>query len=261
VGRVKDYILKSVREAKVHTAWLRPDIAYEDSFLAFVEKVLDPDESNQFIEAFLPFQKSVASYGIFNSLSQTLLKYTAPGVPDTYQGMEFWDLSMVDPDNRRPVDYSLRISALKDIKEKSQTDILKLIDQLFSSKEDGRIKLFLTYELLQARKANLAVFQKGDYLPLEVSGKFKDHIVAFARSDGNKMAIAIAPRFLTSLIQPGEYPLGQKVWDDTCLQLPPEAPSAWKDAITEQMMQANGSLPVGEALKHFPVALLISNED
>jgi len=260
VGRVKDYILKSVREAKVHTAWLRPDSAYEDSFLAFVEKVLNPDESNQFIEAFLPFQKSVASYGMFNSLSQTLLKYTAPGVPDTYQGMEFWDLSMVDPDNRRPVDYSLRISALKDIKEKSQTDILKLIDELFSSKEDGRIKLFLTYELLQARKANLAVFQKGDYLPLEVSGKFKEHIVAFARRDENKMAIAIAPRFLTSLIQPGEYPLGKKVWDDTYLQLPPEAPSAWKDTITEQMVQAHGSLPVGEALKHFPVALLISNE-
>jgi (1->4)-alpha-D-glucan 1-alpha-D-glucosylmutase len=187
-----------------------------------------------------------------------LLKYTAPGVPDTYQGTELWDLSMVDPDNRRPVDYSLRISILKDIKEKSKTDILKLIDQLLSSKEDGRIKQFLTYALLQARKANLSVFQKGDYLPLEVSGKFKDCIVAFARSDGNKMAIAIAPRFLTSLIGPGEYPLGKQVWDDTYLHLPPEAPSAWQDAITEQMIQADGTLLIGEAFKYFPVALLLS---
>ncbi len=256
VGRVKDYMLKSVREAKLHTAWLRPDSAYEDSFLAFVEKVLAP-ESSQFMQEFLPFQKWVANYGIFNSLSQTLLKYTAPGVPDTYQGTELWDLSMVDPDNRRPVDYSLRISILKDIKEKSKTDILKLIEQLLSSKEDGRIKQFLTYALLQARKANLSVFQR-DYLPLEVSGKFKDCIVAFARSDGNKMAIAIAPRFLTSLIGPEEYPLGKQVWDDTYLHLPPEAPSAWQDAITEQMIQADGTLLIGEALKYFPVALLLS---
>jgi len=257
VGRVKDYLLKSVREAKLHTAWLRPDTAYEEGFLEFVDKVLEPSESNQFMQEFLPFQKWVASYGIFNSLSQTLLKYTAPGVPDTYQGTELWDLSMVDPDNRRPVDYQQRISFLNDIKEKAQTDVLKLIDELFSSQEDGRIKLFLTYRVLQARKENLAVFQKGDYLPLDVSGKFKDHIVAFARSSGNKMSIAIAPRFLTSLVQPGEYPLGKQVWDDTYLQLPSAAPLAWKDAITSQMIQADGTLQIGKALKHFPVALLI----
>jgi (1->4)-alpha-D-glucan 1-alpha-D-glucosylmutase len=256
VGRVKDYLLKSVREAKLHTAWLRPDTAYEEGFLEFVDKVLAPSESNQFMQEFLPFQKWVAGYGVFNSLSQTLLKYTAPGVPDTYQGTELWDLSMVDPDNRRPVDYQQRISFLNYIKEKAQTDVLKLIDELFSSKEDGRIKLFLTYRVLQARKENLAVFQKGDYLPLDVSGKFKDHIVAFARSDGNKMSIAIAPRFLTSLVQPGEYPLG-KQWDDTYLQLPSAAPLAWKDAITSQMIQADGTLQIGKALKHFPVALLI----
>ncbi len=256
VGRVKDYLLKSVREAKLHTAWLRPDTAYEEGFLEFVDKVLEPSESNQFMQEFLPFQKWVTGYGIFNSLSQTLLKYTAPGVPDTYQGTELWDLSMVDPDNRRPVDYQQRISFLNDIKEKAQTDVLKLIDELFSNKEDGRIKLFLTYRVLQARKENLAVFQKGDYLTLDVSGKFKDHIVAFARSDGNKMSIAIAPRFLTSLVQPGEYPLG-KQWDDTYLQLPSAAPSAWKDAITSQMIQADGTLQIGKALKHFPVALLI----
>jgi len=257
VGRVKDYLLKSVREAKLHTAWLRPDTAYEEGFLEFVEKVLEPSESNQFMQEFLPFQKRVAGYGVFNSLSQTLLKYTAPGVPDTYQGTELWDLSMVDPDNRRPVDYQQRISFLNEIKEKAQADVLKLIDELFSSKEDGRIKLFLTYRVLQARKENLAVFQKGDYLPLDVSGKFKDHIVAFARSSGNKMSIAIAPRFLTSLVQPGEYPLG-KQWDDTYLQLPSAAPLVWKDAITAQIIQADGTLQIGEALKHFPVALLIS---
>ena len=257
VGRIKDYMLKSVREAKLYTAWLRPDSAYEEGFLAFVDKVLDFDESNSFIQEFLPFQKRVAGYGIFNSLSQTLLKYTSPGVPDTYQGTELWDLSMVDPDNRRPVDYEQRFSFLKEIKEKSKTDVLTLINDLLSNKEDGRIKLFLTYKVLQTIKANLAVFQKGDYQPLEVSGKFKEHIVAFARSNGNKTIVVITPRFLTSLIKPGKYPLGEQVWQDTCVHLPASASSIWQDGITDQKIQVNGTLPVGEALKYFPVALAI----
>jgi (1->4)-alpha-D-glucan 1-alpha-D-glucosylmutase len=208
------------------------------------------------MKEFLPFQKWVAGYGIFNSLSQALIKSTSPGVPDFYQGTELWDLSMVDPDNRRPVDYEQRISLLKDIKEKAQTDILKLVDELLSTKEDGKIKLFLTHKLLQARKDNLDVFLKGDYQPLEVSGKFKEHIVAFARSFGDTMAIAIAPRFLTSLVQSGESPLGEQVWADTQLQLPQGSPSTWRDAITEQTISGSGA--IAQILQHFPVALLVS---
>jgi len=258
IGRVKDYMLKSVREAKLHTAWLRPDSDYEEGFLAFVEKVLEPSDSNEFMKEFLPFQKWVAGYGIFNSLSQVLLKYTAPGVPDTYQGTELWDLSMVDPDNRRPVDYQQRISFLKDIKERQHTDIGKLTDELLSTKEDGRIKLFLTHKVLQARKENLDVFQKGDYQPIEVSGKFKEHIVAFARSFGDTTAIAIAPRFFTSLVQPGEYPIGE-VWADTQLQLPQGMQSSWRDAITGQTISGTGA--IAQILQHFPVALLVSQHN
>lgn len=256
VGRIKDYLLKSVREAKLHTAWLRPDSAYEEGFLEFVEKVLEPSESNQFMKEFLPFQKWVAGYGIFNSLSQVLLKYTTPGVPDTYQGTELWDLSMVDPDNRRPVDYEQRISYLKDIKEKAQTDVLKVIDELLSTKEDGRMKLFLTHKVLQARKANLAVFQKGDYQPLEVSGKLKEHIVAFARSFGDITAIAVAPRLLTTLVKPGEYPFGEQVWADTQLHLPQGSQSSWRDTITEQTISGSGA--IAQILQRFPVALLVN---
>lgn len=261
IGRVKDYMLKSVREAKLHTAWLRPDSAYEEEFLAFVERVLEPSDSNEFMKEFLPFQKWVASYGIFNSLSQVLLKYTAPGVPDTYQGTELWDLSMVDPDNRRPVDYEQRMSLLKDIKEKSQTDSLKLIDELFSTMEDGRIKLFLTHKVLQARKEHWDVFMKGDYLPLEVSGKFKEHVVAFARRIGDTIAIAVAPRFLTSLIETGQYPLGEQVWADTQLQLPQGSHSTWQDAITNQTISQSGTIAIGQILQHFPVALLITQSN
>jgi (1->4)-alpha-D-glucan 1-alpha-D-glucosylmutase len=165
---------------------------------------------------------------------------------------------MVDPDNRRPVDYEQRMSFLKDIKEKSQSDSLKLIDELFSTKEDGRIKLFLTHKVLQARKEHLDVFLKGDYVPLEVSGKFKEHIVAFARHIGDTMAVAVAPRFFTTLVQPGEYPLGEQVWADTQLQLPQGAPSTWRDAITNQTISESGKIAIGQILQHFPVALLFN---
>lgn len=258
VERVKDYVLKAIREAKVHTAWLRENSTYENAFTDFVTAVLEPSEQNQFLKEFRPFQKWVAEYGIFNSLSQTLLKITSPGVPDFYQGTELWDFSLVDPDNRRPVDFETRQSYLKEIKEQVKTDILKLVDELLATKEDGRIKLFLIVQALKARCENLKVFQEGDYLPLEVTGKFKENILAFARSDGNRMSITITPRFLTSLIQPGEYPLGQQVWGDTCIQLPKEAPAVWKDAITNLMVKTDGNLLIGEALTSFPVALLIS---
>jgi (1->4)-alpha-D-glucan 1-alpha-D-glucosylmutase len=260
VERVKDYLLKAIREAKVYTAWLRQNSTYENAFIDFVSAVLEPSQDNPFLKEFVPFQKRVAYYGIFNSLSQALLKIASPGIPDFYQGTELWDFSLVDPDNRRPVDYEIRQSYLKAIKEQAKTDILKLIDELLANKEDARIKLFLTNQALKARRESLEVFEKGSYLPLEVSGKFQEHIVAFARSDGNKTIVTIAPRFFTSLIQPGEYPLGQQVWDDTSLKLPAAGASAWKDAITEQPVQANGTLLIGEALKHFPVALLVSQD-
>jgi (1->4)-alpha-D-glucan 1-alpha-D-glucosylmutase len=260
VERVKDYLLKAIREAKVYTAWLRQNSTYENAFIDFVSAVLEPSQDNPFLKEFVPFQKRVAYYGIFNSLSQALLKIASPGIPDFYQGTELWDFSLVDPDNRRPVDYETRQSDLKAIKEQAKTDILKLIDELLANKEDARIKLFLTIQALKARREYLEVFEKGSYLPVEVSGKFQEHILAFARSNGSKTIVTIAPRFFTSLIQPGEYPLGQQVWDDTSLKLPAAGASAWKDAITEQPVQANGTLLIGEALKHFPVALLVSQD-
>lgn len=257
VERIKDYVIKAVREAKVHTAWLRPDSAYEEAYITFVDKVLSDPENNEFLQKFRPFQKKIAEYGIFNSLSQVLLKNTSPGVPDLYQGCELWDLSLVDPDNRRPVDYEKRISYLREMQEKTKGDVPNLIEELFSTKEDGRVKLFLTTKVLQARKENLELFREGDYQPLEVTGKFANSIVAFARTYEGKVAISIVPRFLTSIIQPGELPLGEK-WEDTSIELPGGMPSNWKDAITSQSLNSDRTISVREAFKHFPVALLIS---
>ncbi|WP_341526840.1 malto-oligosyltrehalose synthase [Nostoc sp. UHCC 0302] len=261
VERVKDYIIKAIREAKVHTAWLRPDSEYEEACISFIEKVLNPDLSKQFLETFRPFQQKIADYGIFNSLSQTLLKAIAPGVPDFYQGTELWELSLVDPDNRRPVDFEQRRGYLSTIREQIKTDILGLIKELLAHKTDGRIKLFLTAQVLKARADYLSLFRDGEYLPLEIQGTHANHIIAFARRFENQTAIAIAPRFLTSLIQPGENPLGDLVWQDTHLQLPTGNSFTWNNVLTQQPLQAKETLPISAALAHFPVALLVSTAE
>jgi (1->4)-alpha-D-glucan 1-alpha-D-glucosylmutase len=251
--RIQDYVLKAAREAKVYTAWLRPNETYETALTNFITAVLQPGKDNQFLQKFLPFQQRIADYGIFNSLSQTLLKITSPGVPDFYQGTELWDFSMVDPDNRRPVDFEIRNSHLQAMKKQAQSNILSLIDELLTNKQDGRIKLFLIAQALKARKENISIFQEGSYQPLAAKGKFSNHIIAFARIHGNQTMITIAPRFFTNLMQPGEYPL-QQVWDNTYIDLP--TPAIWQNSITGEIINTDKTILMSDALKHFPVALL-----
>ncbi len=261
IERLKGYLIKSVREAKVHTAWLKPDTNYEDAFIAFVEEILTPSQHNRFLAEFLPFQKKVAYYGVFNSISQVLIKITSPGVPDFYQGTELWDLNLVDPDNRRRVDFEKRAPLLQDIKAGERQDILQLIDELLSSKGDGRIKLFVIYRALRARENMRFLFQEGRYIPLKASGSLKDHIIAFARNREKSWAVTIAPRFLTSLIGEGELPLGLEVWGDTTLVLPHGIYASWRDAMSDQVVEWGKDLPVGDALKYFPVSLLMGEEE
>ena len=249
-NRIKDYILKAVREAKFHTAWLHPDEEYEQGFLNFINRVLATE--SDFWQQFRPFHQKVAEYGIYNSLSQVLIKNTAPGVPDLYQGAELWELSLVDPDNRRPVDYQKRSEFLQDIKAKIEQDILQLTKELIKTKENGKIKLFLTHQLLKARQEHSEIFQKGDYQAIEITGKYHNHLIAFTRNYEDKTLVAIAPRFLTTIIKPGQLPLNKDVWEDTSLKL---APKNWHNLIDNQTIA--GEQTVGKILQHFPVALLI----
>jgi (1->4)-alpha-D-glucan 1-alpha-D-glucosylmutase len=257
VERMKGYIIKSVREAKVHTAWLKPDEEYESAYMAFLEDLLRPSEENLFLQAFLPFQQKIAWYGLWYSLSQTLIKITAPGVPDFYQGCELWDLNLVDPDNRRPVDYEARAASLREIKARDEKAAGPLISELLSTKEDGRIKLFLIYRGLKARRENIRLFQEGDYLPLEGEGRFRDCVIAFARKHGDEWAVVVVPRFLTAVAAEGEYPLGKEKWKDTRILFPVDARQAWINTLTGEEMEGHGSLPVGDLLRAFPVSLLI----
>jgi (1->4)-alpha-D-glucan 1-alpha-D-glucosylmutase len=258
VRRIKEYAIKAVREAKVHTAWLKPDTEYEEAFLQFVDGILKRSTGNAFLEEFLPFQRRIAHFGILNSLAQTLIKITSPGVPDFYQGTEFWDLNLVDPDNRRPVDYEKRKEALEYIRVKAQSDMPQLVSELLSSREDGRIKLFLIHQALKMRNRYPLLFQKGNYLPLKTDGKYQKHVIAFARQHEGRWAITVIPRFLTDLIQEGEFPLGHKVWEDTALVLPEGSGPDWQETITGGKCSGEGRLPVKTVLAQFPLALICS---
>ena len=258
--RLKSYMIKAVREAKVHTAWLEPDHEYEDACIEFLEHILDTSKPNEFLETFVPFQKKIAYYGIFNSLSQTLLKITSPGVPDFYQGTEMWDLNLVDPDNRRPVDFSMRKSLLRTIKEEAQADLLSLVSKLLRQREEGKIKLFLISMALNTRKRYADLFQLGTYTPLVVTGRSKDHIVAFHREYDEKRTVTIAPRFFVTLVEEGELPLGTEVWQDTRVLMPDGAPDQWTNTLTGEIIPEESQIAVGQILQHFPVALLVSND-
>jgi (1->4)-alpha-D-glucan 1-alpha-D-glucosylmutase len=240
----------------VHTAWIKPDYEYEEKTISFIESIVDFGGEGDFMRSFLSFQRKLAYFGIFNSLSQTLLKITSPGVPDFYQGTELWDLSMVDPDNRRPVDFSVRAACLNRIMVEEKRDMHSLIRRLWDSREDGEVKLFLIYRALKARNLNHALFQSGGYLPLYAEGRYRDCVIAYARMFEGDWAITIAPRFLTSLVKEDEMPLGAK-WEDTRIVLQGSPPSTWKDAVTGQIIRGEGEIMIGGALNRFPAALLL----
>jgi len=256
--RIKDYAIKAVREAKVHTAWLRHDTEYEEGFVQFIDALLLSEPGNPFFERLQTFQKKIAFFGIVNSLAQTTLKLAAPGVPDIYQGTDMWDLSLVDPDNRRPVDYAHRYHELQELKRWAERDRAELLTNLLTYPEDGRIKLYLLAELLAARTANSDVFQSGEYLPVRATGARDTHVVSFVRRAGTRAALVVAPRFPTSLCEVGDFPLGKDVWQDTALELSAVESLTWTDALTGHSFEPAPTLALGQVLSDFPVALLLS---
>ncbi len=207
--RIQTYMAKALHEAKVNTSWIQPNEEWDAAMHDFTAKILDSSPRNKFVPAFLPVVQEIAPLGAINSLSQTLLKLTSPGVPDIYQGNEIWDYSLVDPDNRRPIDYGRRREMLEAL---SASDS----DELMRNWPDGRIKMFLTQRVLQFRREHVDLFQRGEYLPLVASGTFTECCVSFARRLGDQWIVVIAPR-LSSRI--GFPPIAER-WKDTTLEFP-----------------------------------------
>jgi malto-oligosyltrehalose synthase len=267
--RVQAYVLKAIREAKVHTSWINPNSGYEAGVKSFIDKLLDHTANNPFLDDFLPFQKRMARIGLYNGLSQVLLKCTSPGVPDIYQGQELWDFSLVDPDNRRPVDYARRRELLQALTaDMAETqDLPQRARALLDSLEDGRAKLYVTWKSLSLRRRCVGHFQQGDYLPLTARGAKADCICAHAWRHDDALIIAAAPRWYMSLMSEGGMPpLGETAWTDTLIELPPETPSAaYVNLFTGERVEsarfedAQGqglALRAAQVFAHFPAALL-----
>ena len=228
--RIEDYMLKAVREAKENTSWINRNQEYEGAISSFIRKMLTPGPGDSFLEDFLPFQRQVARIGIWNSLSQTILKLTCPGVPDTYQGTELWDFSLVDPDNRRPVDYERRRIVLASLGELNEAGDAATISRLMQSPEAGPLKCYSIWKTLNLRRQQPELFDRGEYVPLTATGEKAGHIVAFARRYGRSVALVIVPRLVGTLLKncaTGAPPIGSEVseevlggvWGDTRVRL------------------------------------------
>jgi (1->4)-alpha-D-glucan 1-alpha-D-glucosylmutase len=255
VGRVKQYMTKAAREAKVHTSWLQQDGAYEGQMLSFVEAILREDGENRFLAHFRKFQKRIGFYGAINSLAQCLLKMVAPGLPDFYQGTTLWDFSVVDPDNRRPAQIAPRLEMIELFGRWKQPQPAE-IEALTGLWKDGRIKSFLIFKTLHLRQGLADVFENGEYIGLAGTGLAAEHTISLARRRGDRWLIAVVPRFLSRLSALEKWPLGRRFWGDSAIVLPDDAPRRWTNALTGETFEGPVQITVADALKCFPVALL-----
>jgi len=264
--RIESYMLKALREAKQNTSWINRNTDYENAVSSFVKALLSPREQNRFLNDFIPFQRRIARIGLWNSLSQTLLKLTCPGVPDIYQGNDLWDFSLVDPDNRRPVDYSLRQQLFASLRELGSEPDSVSVAKLLETPEDGRIKLYLIWKTLCLRKDHPDLFQHGEYVPLEIQGSKANHAVAFLRRFRDTSILVVAPRLVASLLNDLEVPpTGAEVWNETNILLPPGGISKGYlnvytgSALDEQETNTTSTIRLSNALAEFPVALYLQS--
>ncbi len=261
--RVIDYAIKAAREAKEHTCWTDQNETYETALKVFVERILS-DEPNDFLEDLRKFQERVSFFGRFNSLSQVLLKTASPGAPDFYQGTELWDLTLVDPDNRRPIDYEKRRQCLIRLQSRlAAAPRARVACDLLDSAPNGDIKFYVTWQALQLRRARPAVFTEGEYIPLSVSGVGQEHLCVFLRRQGPDEIIAAAPRLVCKLTGGRERaPIGKKVWQNTFISLPAaKVGTRFHNVFTgREISVAQAGDDVGlwacDVFAEFPVALL-----
>ena len=264
IKRICDFMRKATREAKENTNWANPNQDYELAVSRFVKPVL---ESKEFRDSFLPFQRKTAYFGMLNSLSQTLIKLTAPGVPDFYQGNELWEFSLVDPDNRRPVDYRARHQGLQLLKtrfESSRQLTAQRARELAQNMEDGQIKLYTLWKMLGLRNQRPELFREGEYIPLRVTGEKANHVLAFARKAADKVSITAVPRLCAELLGGKLNIFGSReIWGDTRIELLPAVETRFENLFTGELIEPERhgnteTVPLTRLFANFPGALLIS---
>jgi len=259
--RIETYMLKAAREAKTHTSWISPNEAYEEALTAFVRGALARLHPNPFLDDLRALAESLAWFGAMNSLSMTLIKLTSPGVPDLYQGNELMDLSLVDPDNRRPVDYIVRERWLDEmVAMHREPGLPARLTVLAAAPHDGRAKLWLTWRLLQLHRENPQLFASGGYTPLTVKGARAGHVLGYARQHGNVVLVALAGRLFAQLLgEPGALPLGEGVWSDTTAR--PSLPDGTRleNVLTGEILHVEeGAIRLADAFASFPGAVFLA---
>ena len=264
--RIEEYMVKASREAKRRTSWANVNEEYENALRQFIRLSLESREGNPFPAEIGELARRLARFGYFNSLSQTLCKLTAPGVPDVYQGNELWDWSLVDPDNRRSVDFSIRNRLLDEVKTWPAHNLADELSAALESIDDGRVKLHLIWTALQVRAAHEKLFREGSYLPLKVSGERATHVLAYARKQGDELAIVAVPRlYLRLLGEKHRLPHGADVWGDTRIELPRKVGgSGFRNAMSGKAIEVQVAgeervLHAASVFADFPVALLLAS--
>jgi (1->4)-alpha-D-glucan 1-alpha-D-glucosylmutase len=262
--RMSAYMQKATKEAKVHTSWINPDEGYDEAVRLFVEGVLGAEGKSPFESDFSAFQKRVSFFGRVNSLVQVLLELTSPGVPDIYQGSELWDYSLVDPDNRRPVDFALRSRLLAELDRdwSAVPERRTLASRLLAEPAAGRIKLFLIWRLLALRRRLPDLFARGSYEPLRATGEKGEHVCAFARSQGEQRIVVVGVVRAARLMGGEErLPIGA-VWGDERLPVGEEkVGSCYQNVLTEECVRVDDQdgvvgLRLREVLAQAPLAVL-----
>ncbi|MGH7003196.1 MAG: malto-oligosyltrehalose synthase, partial [Alphaproteobacteria bacterium] len=261
--RFERYAIKALREAKTVSSWENPNEPYESALKVFVGGMIDLRRASPFLADFVPFAERVARFGMLNSLSQTVLRLTVPGVPDTYQGTEFWDLAFVDPDNRQPVDFAAR-QAFVPCREpmaggSPPEDVLgaRLVNW-----HDGAVKLLAMNIALDCRRRRRDLFLSDSYEALATDGSRANNVVAFRRQQGGQTAIVAAARRFVSLL--GENASGyaaDAAWDDTAV-LGPGLNGVWREALTDAEFSVDaGAIPAATILGKFPAAILLRSAE
>lgn len=251
--RFQNYLKKALQESKRHAVGWVVDDEYEKGAHRFTEKLFDTNRP--FWRRFEAFHQRIADFGIVNSLNQLVLKFMCPGVPDIYQGAEGWELSMVDPDNRRPVDFSQRRQWLTELSARQQSSDQSIWSDLWQHRFDGRIKFWLTHKLLLERQQNASLFLQGDYIPLTVEGTYRDHILAFARRYDSDCYVVVLPLYSAQLCQQQDVDILALDWRDTCVILPDGVSANWTSIVSKETGEGT-SVFVKSAFSQLPVAVL-----
>jgi (1->4)-alpha-D-glucan 1-alpha-D-glucosylmutase len=261
IRRIDGYMQKALHEAKIHTSWINPNAAYEEAVTKFVERVLEPTPENIFLQDLRQFQGPIARAGMWNSVAQVLVKIASPGVPDFYQGNEIWAFDLVDPDNRRAVNYELRRQMLGNLRTQAERNPAELLDRLRENLCDGAIKMFITSQALRFRREHAELFSQGSYTGLAAEGSRARHVVGFSRATDNEMVLALTGRFFLRMCNSHAKPIGD-VWGNTAVALPKKAGhESFRNIFNGQTITAHESdgrmvLPLNEVFSQCPVALL-----